>query len=620
MMVPRYRQAAPAPVTMASGDAPVSAADGEVDRWPLMLWVGSAIMLIVLLTIYAPSMPGPFLYDDRGHVFDNPAIESFPPKLQWWRPETRPLGQATFAIDRIIWGQWPGGYRLTNVMIQWVSFIVLADLASRLMSVRRVRLGNNIMMTVPLWIAAIWAVHPLTSQAVAYVVQRYESLMGLCFLIYLWCIVRHATGPSWHWLTLGWVAFAAGLSCKTVMITAPAVGYLMDRAWLNDSVLQTLRRRGAFYLPPLVLGGVAAALILPALLIGGAHVGFGDDAPPVDRHLAGQAVAMLGYARRIVWPTDLSLDHGLKVPADWLAVWPSIALVSVWVVGGLAAWFSGRRRVGFTMLAPLVILSPTSTIVPTADLMVEHRMWLPLAMIVMGAGILLTPPMAAMSRQTNRSRIQWTLCIVVLLTTAGLAMATHHRAGQYASAVTLWESALQLNPNNPRAAQNLSHAAVQEGRGEELIGRYVTLVNSSHPRMVSSVVMGRLGEELLKAGRIDDAYDVLRRAVDDDPTPELLENQYLGPVVAEDIAGHRINLALALAAKGRADEALRRLDEAFAIDDSLAQPRAIAGDIAARSGRPDEATVHFRRALELQPGWPEVERQLRSFSGPGESR
>ncbi len=172
------------------------------------------------------------------------------------------------------------------------------------------------------------------------------------------------------------------------MVSALAVALLMDRTFLYESWADVLRSRRWVYLPPIVLGCFAAALLLPGLMRGESNVGFGGYAPPVPLHLAAQAEMVWRYLSLSVWPSSLSIDYGLHAPESVIsqAVWICMTLALIVIAIGM---FHIQYRVaGFCILAPLLVLSVTSSFIPTADLLVEHRMYVPLAAVASGIVLL----------------------------------------------------------------------------------------------------------------------------------------------------------------------------------------------------------------------------------------
>ena len=601
-----------------------------------------AALLALLTFLYQPSLGGPYVFDSLGHLANNQRLDHFPPQLTWWRAETRPLMMATFSLERALLGNSPAIHRFGNLLIFAIATSLLFELIRRTAVVTNVKSSpddgeraealSRPAAILAATVALLWAVHPLNTQAIAYVIQRGESMMALFYFAFLLCLVRHHQTDRCRWLCFGAICFVLGLWSKTVMITALAVGPLFDRAFLSDSWKAVFRKRGWLYLPPLVASTIAVATLLPGIMRGEANVGFGGDAPPLMPYLAGQADVLFRYLSLTLFPIGLNIDHGLVAPDPWQQNLPHMLSVAAIVLGVIAAAWTDRWKLTFFIASPLLILAPTSSIVPTADLMVEHRMVLPLAClltaIVFGidhlAGRWLdhsakpaadpasTGPGAR--RLASRLHIVLAICLPFFIL---LSVATRLRAADYASGSRLWADSLFQNPTNPRAAQNLANTAGEELSPEQLLAFYGRAFTIAQSRGLSTaVVLGRIGEELLKAGRLEEATKALQTAIDQDPPVQTTfpkaqsDGPFISPSQRQEIASHHVNLALAYSGQGNPDAAIEQLETAFRIHDQSPDARAIAGDLLARQNRPKEAIPHFQRALKLRPDWPQVQQQL----------
>ncbi len=565
----------------------------------------SAALVVLLMILYWPSLSGPYLFDDIDNIVTNEVIETFPPNLSWHRAESRPLVMLSFAIENGFFGKWPAASRFVNVLVHAIAATLFAELIFRL---AKDRWPSKTVAFCALAIATLWAVHPLQTQSVAYIVQRSESLMGLFFFAFLLAIVLHDRTCQRKWLIIGLIFFLAGLWSKTIMVSALAVGPLMDRAWLSDSWKQVFAKRSSLYLPPVAAAAIAITTLIPGLLRGDANVGFGGDAPPALPYLAAQAKVIPTYLAMAIVPTGLNIDHGLTVPRRWTdnAFW--MIAMAVVALAGVASCAAARWKFGFFLLSPLLVLAPTSSLIPTADLMVEHRMYVPLAFSLAGLfaiAIELQHPIAIPKR-------------VKLVSAAGLVavgtlfcLLTWDRASDYQSGSRLWIASVRQNPGNPRASQNLTSAAREEGRESELLDWFAALLTPAIANgQPTAVLLGRIGEELVKRGEASRAIAPLQRAIAEDPPIAMFNERFVSPSQKQELAAHHVNYGIALMQTDRMPEAADQLSRAFTISDTSPDARAIAGDLQLRLGELDKAVEHFQRALELRPQWPDVKREL----------
>lgn len=593
----------------------------------------AVVLTFLVMFLYSPSFVGPYVYDDIGHLRGNSKLDAFPPELNWRRAETRPVVMATFALERALFSESPSVHRIGNVLIHVLTAILLYVLVQ---SVARLSLSTDLPVpgetnaftdrdatALAVLVALLWAVHPLNTQAVAYIIQRCESLMGLCFIVFLLMLVWHHQSEQRRWLILAGIFFVIGLWSKTVMVTALAVGPLFDRAFLADNWKTVWKRRGWLYGVPLAASVVAVVTLLPGLLRGDANVGFGGDAPPAMPHIAAQADIVFRYLGLSLFPIGLNIDHGLTVPQPWIQFLPQVLSALAIVVSGFVAGFYGYWKLAFFLLAPLIVLAPTSSFIPTADLLVEHRMYLPLVFIMTGSvfGLHLLARRLRHSGLPITDRIhrpvRWVAisCLPIVML---FSWGTWSRAHDYRSGSRLWYRSLVENPANPRAAQNLANTATEELSSEALMQLYVDALASAQQRALpTSIILGRIGEELVKANRAVEATQVLRRSIAGDPTPDQFAKRFYPPSTREEYASHRINHALALMQLGRVDEAATELDVAFRVHDQSPLARAIAGDLMQKAGKSESAIEHFQRALQLRPQWPDVQSQLNDLSSAG---
>ncbi len=571
-----------------------------------------------LVLLYWPALSGPFVFDDLANVIGNPAIEHFPPNLPWLHAEARPLVMFTFSLEKAMFGQWPAAHRIGNLAIHTAATMLLAELIYRLAIIRTspfttnvqspARAGNILAVLLPITIATLWAVHPLQTQAVAYIVQRCESLMGMFFFAYLLSIVVHQQTAQKRWLVIGAVCFLLGLWSKTVMVTGLAVGPLLDRVWLSGSWREVFAKRSMLYVPPMVAGLIAIATLMPGILRGDANVGFGGDAPPVAPYIAGQAQVIATYVAMSFVPLGLNIDHGLVAPDPWTQNAGWLIGIATLVLVGIGACAKGQWTIGFFLLAPLLVLSPTSSFVPTADLLVEHRMYVPLAAIIAGAVIAAWTLVSGWLQSTGRLRGLAIASVTGLLV---LSLLTWRRSHDYESGTRLWYTSILSNPANARAAQNLTSAAREEDREPELLEMFTTALERARLSSASTaVLLGRIGEELVKRGDAAAATGPLRQAIAQDPPPEALDERFYSPSDRQEFASHHINFAISLMQLDQPESAAQHLQQSFDISDASPDARAIAGDLDWRLGKPESAIRHFERALQLRPDWPEVKQQL----------
>ena len=307
--------------------------------------------------------------------------------------------------------------------------------------------------------ATLWAVHPLTTSAVTYVVQRAESVMALCFLLTLYCSIRAWTGTR-LWAAGAVTACAAGMASKESMVAAPLVVLMWDAVFAEGrgSWPSLLRRRGPLYV------ALAATWGVLAVLVAGGHrpdaVGFGFPEWPWWRYLATQAEVIAHYLRLIVFPSPLVLDYGWP-PADLSAV-----AIPALLVGGLlaasAVMLFTRRPAGVAGATFFLVLAPTSSVLPiVTEVAAEHRMYLPLA-VATAAAVIGTFALLERLRVPRR----WGVALACVLVPVFSAL-TLARNRDYHSLEVIWRDTVEKRPANARARHNYATTLLAQGRFRE---------------------------------------------------------------------------------------------------------------------------------------------------------
>jgi tetratricopeptide (TPR) repeat protein len=449
---------------------------------------GLAIVTLSLAA-YWNSLRAPFLLDDQVSVLGNPTIHSVLSRRVLMPPEGtvvqgRPLVNLTLAVNRKLSG--PGGsaagYHLLNLAIHILAALALMGVVRRTLLLPRLR-GRLGAYATPLagTIAALWALHPLQTQAVTCILGRTESMMGLFYLLVFYCTLRWWFSPrSRGWMIAAIVACAAGMATKEVMFTAPIMLAIFERIFLAPSWRELLRRRWRFYAPLFGTWLILATLVLQAGTRGGT-------AWVVKLSLPGQPErflmpwqyfysefgVVLHYLMLALWPSGLCLDYGWPLATTAWQILPGVLVLGMlaaatvlalkrgWPAGFLGAWF-------------FLILAPSSSLVPLKDLAFEHRMYLPLAAVVSAVVIALfllgrwaLPRVVAAAKEPKVSRI--TSVAAVLAAVVVLAVLTHNRNSLYASEVSIWGDTVAKRPLDGKAHVCLGLAYVDDGETDKAL-------------------------------------------------------------------------------------------------------------------------------------------------------
>ena len=660
----------------------------------------AGLLVFVGVLTYWNSIGGPFLFDDQRSIVENVQIRRLWPLSAAVSPprETpvagRPLVNLSFAINYALGGLDVRGYHLFNIAIHLICALILFGIVRRTLGSSKLRDRMNSQATsgagrrgpaseelrggVPnaaaalgclggrgptiqkptnlAWVCAlIWMLHPLQTESVNYLTERTESMMGLFYLLTLYCSVRAVgTARAGRWQVASIVSCALGMACKESMATAPAMIMLYDRVFLFESFKESWRSRWRLY-----LGLAATWLELAALMLGGpraSSVGFLTGVTPWT-YLLNQTVMIAHYLRLALWPRGLVLDYGLPQAMTLGGVMPAALVVTALLLvtifglvfrpflGFLGAWF-------------FITLAPTSSVIPiSTEVGAERRMYLPLAAIVvlgvmLGRSLLnrVTALVAPTGRLANISVKPVLSSLVVSVVCALLATGTILRNREYESALSMARTVVERRPHGrahymlgtelislggyhdeamdhlrdatrdyPGARYALGTELVATGRpdeGIEQLQEFIRLL-PSHLNVIPAREM--IGRVLMSQGKFDAAADEFRLLLKTAPSFADAHG-YLGDVLLAQrrfqdailqyqeflkrrptSARAHANLGLALAESGRLDEAIAAFQRAVEVDAQYVDAhRHLANAFLARrdSGR---AAAHARRALEIKP-------------------
>jgi tetratricopeptide (TPR) repeat protein len=564
-------------------------------------------VLIVAAGIWAyhNSFQGPFIFDDTGSILDNPTIRHLWPIWKALSPphgtaatvEARPLLNLSLAVNYAVGGTRPLGYHMLNLAIHIAAGLVLFGIVWRtlLQPPLHQRFGTAA-DPLALAVAVIWVVHPLQTESVTYVVQRAESMMGLFYLLTLYCAIRGAEsdGPS-IWYSLSVASCLLGMASKEVMVSAPVIVLLYDRAFMAGSFREAWRRRRWLYLGLGATWICLAWLVISAQRLGTTSAIAKSKGITWWAYLLTEPGVILHYLRLSVWPQPLCLDYlGWPVPGTWPSILPSAMLMVALVGATVWAWRSTSipsamgPAWGFLGAWFLLILAPTSSLVPMDSPAYEHRMYLPLASViaVVGVGVLALGKRLWNKPQRTAFGCVATACVAVLFT-----FLTLQRNRDYHSTVSIWQDTLQKRPTDPRAYYNLGNALAQIGRVQEAMDRYQQALRIK-PDYAEAEYNWAVA--LDKLGRVQEAIPHYEQVVRLEPDDAEAQN----------------NLAVILGQAGRIEDAIRHWEQALKIKPDFAEAHFNWGNVLLRAGKLPEAAGQYEQALQIKPDLAEAHYNL----------
>jgi Flp pilus assembly protein TadD len=576
-------------------DAPSASLSGSSSlSWPIR--ASCAAIVAAGSIAYANSFSGVFLLDDYAHIVTNDAIRSIGPITKHLE-NFRPLVQFTLAVNYAVGGLQVGSYHALNLAIHLLAGLTLFGIVRRTLLLEGVAGAIRSPTLFACTVAVIWVVHPIQTQAVTYLIQRGESMMGLFYLLTLYCAIRAATSARSGVWTLGCVAAcAAGMLSKEAMVTAPISVFLLDAVFLSRSWTAPLKRRWALYLSLAATWSILMGLGLFGDLLHGStkhasDIGFRVEGLTPWRYLLTQPEVLLHYARLCFWPSPLCLDYGWEFVSSWReAVVPGSILVALLALTAVALW--RRPKLGMLGAFVFVVLAPTSSIVPIRVFAFEHRMYLPLAAIIVLVllGALALRDRLARAMPARERTIRATSVGIGVLAIAALCGRTFARNADYGSATRMWADVVAQRPRNARAWNAYGVELSVEGRLEESMHAYERALALEPDTGELNVNMGKV---LAKQGRFAEAVPHYRVGLKSTP---------------EDPKLHH-SLAIALKGSGQLAEAATEFRETLRLDPSHPFARFNLGMALAAASRWEEAEKAFSDAIRQNPGDPQAQYQ-----------
>ncbi len=553
---------------------------------------GLALALGGLLVVmaWAGSFGAPFVFDDIAAVRENPTLRAWGKLGEVLAPPAglsvsgRPVANASLAFSYTLSGEQPWGYHAVNLALHLATAGLLAGVVRR--TLRRPGLREKFGAAadeLALLVAAVWALHPLQTATVTYVMQRTEGLAGFFAVATLYGFLRGVEGERGGrgWLVAAIGACALGMGSKEVMVVVPVVVFFDDRTWGAGNFVAAWRARRLFY-----AGLGATWLVLAACLLAKGRDGSAgwDAGMSVTAYALTQGEAIWRYLGLVVWPARLVFDYGTELSINFVAVAGVVVLI------GATAWALVRRPgAGFLGFLFFALLAPSSSFVPVAtQTMAEHRMYLPLAVLVSAAVL------GAYAWLGRRSL--WLWAAVALAGGVG----TWVRNLDYRSERAIWADTVAKRPGNARAHFNLGVALSAGGDKAGARAAWAATLRIEPAHVGASA---KLAESLAEAGRAEESLGYFETAARGGRSDGVFLN----------------NWGSALLAAGRAAAAREKFTAAQGRLPESAEVRFNVGNVLVALGRGAEAIEAFRAAVRLRPEDGEVHYNLGvALSGAGQ--
>ena len=569
--------AEPAAQKTANRGGSAETPNGEKWKW---LWAG--LLLAATIVAYQQVWRAGFIWDDDRYVTANPLLTAADGLKRIWfsldsPSQYFPLAYTSFRFEHALWGLNPAGYHWVNILLHGVNALLVWRL------LRALRVPGA-------WLAAaLFALHPVQVESVAWITERKNLLMGFFFLLSLVCWVRFVEAEAkgrWKFYGAALVFYALALFSKTTACTLPAALLLI--LWLRRKPINLARLT---QIAPYVVLGLAMGLV--SIWWERHHQGTQGEIfsiGPIERILVASH-AIWFYLGKLVWPVHLAFSYP-RWPifvADPLAYfWLLLTAVVTLII-----WFGRRftgRSVEVALLFFVATLSPMLGFIMLYTFryswVADHYQYLacigPLALAAAGITI-------ACAR-LGKAKVP-----LIALTGAALLVAlgvrTWKQGAIYANQETLWRATIAANPKSWMAYNNLATEVLKAGRTDEALLNYRKAIELD-PAYAEAHY--NLGNALFRVGQMEQAATSYGRAL-------ALYPRY---------AAAHANLGTALLRLGREEEALTQLKAALEIDPRMAVAEQSLGNALLRSGRATEGIIHLGRAAAIDPALPRIEHDL----------
>jgi len=598
-----------------------------VHRAKLRLVIWAVLLVLMTLVAYIPAMRGGYVWDDDAHVLANTALrDTNGLRRIWgalWADETYypittqyyPMVFTSFWVEYHLWGLHPLGYHVSNVLLHALNAVLLWFVLRRL--------------SVPgAWLAAaIFALHPVHVESVAWITERKNVLSALFYLSAMLAYLRFSlpgdtavsghTGQGhavpWRFYVLAVMLYLLALLSKTVTCSLPAALLLLiwwkrDRLGWRDIV------------PLLPLFAVGAALGLATAWMERTQVGaMGEEwsLSFIGRCLVAGRVLWF-YTGKLIWPHELIFIYPrwlIDVASWWQWLFPLTALAV------MALLWLRRRQMGKGPLVAVLLFAGTLTpalgffnVYPMLfSYVADHFQYLAsVGLIALFAAAVVRASALLGSRRTV---VGGAVCAVLLATLGSLVW---NRGGAYKDAETLWRDTIDRNPNAWIAHLNLGMILDARGRVDLAMAHYKKVL---HLKRDYPDAHNLLGAALVEKGRAAEANPHFVKALETWPGYAEAYNNFgkalfqLGKFdqavdrhatavrLRPDFPEARRDLAVALIKCGNVKEAIGQLNEALRLEPNHVQARSNLGSLLARQGHIEQAMDHFRAAVRLAPDY-----------------
>jgi Tfp pilus assembly protein PilF len=527
--------------------------------WP---WAVAAGALFLVFEAYTPALNGAFVLDDRALAFDNPKVSAW--DFAEWVRGVRPFLMTSYWLNYESGGTDPYGYHATNVFLHFLGSAVIALVAMRLVAMAGV--AGRARTLCGVFAGGLFLLHPVQTESVAYVASRSEVLSVLLYFSAFALFLYRGSERIGVLRALAIVAlFGAAVSTKEHTLTLPVLLVLADAWW----GLGGLRRNGIVYGLMAVMAAGGAVLVWRVLAAANT-AGFNVQGLTPATYFFTQCRVLWMYVRLFFLPYGQNVDPDVAVSSGILDHGAILGLAA-WIAVVTVAWIYRKRfpLASFGVLMFLLLLAPTSSIVPIRDVLAERRLYLPF----LGLALVCVEVLRRLDFKPMLATSLAALAISTVL--------TYQRSAVWESPQALWEDAAAKSPQKLRPRFQLAYAYYELGQCPQAAENYE---RASKLGAVDAPLLVDWALALDCAGRGEEALARLRTAAAMEPSAHVYAQ--IGMVY-----GKQRKMALAL-------EALQQAEQ---MDPRFEMTYVYRGNVYEVSGDRVAAAREYQRAVDINP-------------------
>ncbi|HEY1342201.1 MAG TPA: tetratricopeptide repeat protein [Bryobacteraceae bacterium] len=543
---------------------------------PRLYAILAAAAAALVFWVYWPAVHGPFLFDDTLLPF---ALPGFKEPLSVWLHNVRPVLFFTYWANAVVSGDDPFSYHIVNLIIHCITGGLVFLIVRRLVESAGVPFERRTLLAG--FAAAIFLLHPVQTEAVAYLAGRSESLsVMLVFAAFTIFLYRRRTAVSWPVTAIVLALYGLAVLAKEHTIVLPALLLLTDYWWNPGFSLKGILRNWKIY-ALVALGGAAALYRFWGLLFYAPSAGFGLQDFKWYQYFFTQCRALFVYIREFLIPVGLRVDWDFPISykiTDHGAIAGLIVLIAL-----AAAAFALRRRfplATYGFFVYLLLMSPTSSILPIKDPIAERRLYFS----ILGLLLIVVDVLARV--KIRRTALAYA-CVAVALCAAA---ATRVRAAVWSSAEALWTDNVAKSPNKARDRFQLAFAYYEAQRYSRAVAEFEQAAKLEAPDYNLLIDWGLAYDAVNEP---DKALEKLRQAAAMEPTAHVYSQ-----------------IAMVHAKRQQYTEALEALDKAQQIDSKYSRTYLYRGKVFLSTGRVQEAVQQYQLALAMNPELEEARQDL----------